>query len=246
MRVEIPVVIIARNNLALTKKAVNSALAQDVPVEVLVVDNDSQDGTANWLRTKHLTTIFTGEQWSLAKCWNVALQALWKVGFDRALVLNNDVQVSPWACRVLNSHGGPFVTCVSVNNEEQFEMSTETHIETLKKAQRPHPDFSAFFIRKSVTDKIGWFDEECWPAYTEDAIAHLKMHRAGIQAVCIDVAFLHYGAGTLKQADPGEAARIRRGADANRQRFKRLYGCLPGSPEYYAMFGSTEPAPHSM
>lgn len=242
----IPVVIVTRNGLALTKKTLASVIAQDVPIEVVIVENNSSDGTAQYLSTKNITVIHAPEQWALAKCWNVALQCLWKAGWDRAAILNNDVELSPWSLRVLDSHGGPFITCVSVNTQEQFEAAAEEDIESLRKRERPHPDFSAFFIRKSVTDKIGWFDEECWPAYTEDAIAHLKMFRAGIKAVCIDIPFLHHGASTLKQSDLGEAAGIRRGADANRQRFKKIYGCLPGSPEYYALFGSTEPAPHAM
>lgn len=242
----VPVVIVARGNLALTKRAVNSALAQDVPVEVLVVNNFSQDGTAQWLSTKPISTIHALEQWSLSKCWNMALKALWKIGYDSVLLCNNDVVLRPDTISILASHGGEFVTCVSVSSEDQLGEVGDRTIEDLRKAQRFHPDFSSFFLRKSVTDRVGFFNEDYFPAYGEDSEFHIRCFRAGVHAVCIDLPFLHYGASTLKQADPGEAARIRRGADANRLRFKKIYGCLPGSPEYYAMFGSTEPAPHSM
>ncbi len=73
----IPVVLVARNNLHLTKLALRSVLGQDHPVEVLVVDNCSTDGTAQWLRTKSVTSIFPSGQKSLAWCWNSALRALW-------------------------------------------------------------------------------------------------------------------------------------------------------------------------
>lgn len=231
-----PVIIIARNNLALTKKAVNSALSQNVPVEVLVVDNASTDGTAHWLQTKPIATIYTGEQWALSKCWNAALKALWKLGYDRALVCNNDIVLRPDAVKLLNAHGGPFVTCVSVDTADRMGVEGDREIDTLRETERPHPDFSAFLIRKEVTDKVGWFDERCFPAYTEDSDYHVRIHRMGLRAVCIDVPFLHYGAGTLKSASVQDAAKIRRGADANRQRFKQQYGCLPGTPEYEALF----------
>jgi GT2 family glycosyltransferase len=101
---------------------------------------------------------------------------------------------------------------------------------------QPHPDFSCFLIHKRVTDKVGWFDEEYTPAFCEDCDYHVRMHRAGIRAVCLDLPFLHHGSMTVKNAESGEQARIKRGADQNRERFRQKYGCLPGTKEYEALF----------
>lgn len=232
----VPVVIVTRNNLHLTKRTLKSVLEQDVPVEVLVVENDSSDGTAQYLATKHLTVIHTQEQWALAKCWNVALQRLWKAGWKSALVLNNDCEVAPCTARVLSAMNWPFVTCVSVNSEEQFNREPEIDLDRLRATARPHPDYSCWMIRKEVTDKNIWFNEECFPGYCEDSYHHKSLHDTGITARCIDLAFLHHGASTLKHATPREARIIREGADRNRQRFKAKYGCLPGTPAYEALF----------
>lgn len=233
---QIPVVVVARNNLQLTKRTVASALNQDVPVELLVVDNASSDGTAAWLSSKTFARIHTGEQWSLAKCWNVALKALWKAGHERALVLNNDLEIAKCTARTLDAINGPFVTCVSVGSAEQFDADIQPDIEELRAGARPHPDYSCWMIRKSVTDRNIWFNEECWPGYCEDSFHHKALHDAGIHAMCVSLPFLHHGSSTLKNADEGEASRIRRGADANRARFKAKYGCLPGTPEYEELF----------
>ncbi len=241
----IPVVIVTRNGLSLTKKAMASVIAQDVPVEVLVVDNQSSDGTRQWLGTKRVATIMTDTQWSLAKCWNTALRSLWKSGYDRALVLNNDIEIAPCTARVLDAIASPFVTCVSVDTEEQFHIP-EPSMEELIESQREHPDYSSVFIRKYVTDKNIWFNEECFPAYCEDAFHHKAMYDAGIKAICVSLPFLHHGASTVKNCGEAERIIIQRGAGRNRELFKKRYGCVPGSPDYYALFGATEPSPHAM
>ena len=102
--------------------------------------------------------------------------------------------------------------------------------------ERPHPDFSCFLIRPEVVERVGYFNEDYWPAFVEDCEYHVRMHRAGIEAVCIDVPFLHHGSATIKNASQAERNIIARGAAANRERFRREYGCLPGTPEYQELF----------
>lgn len=210
-------------------------LAQDIPVQLLVVDNRSTDGTAAWLLSKpNIATIFPQEQWSLAKCWNTGLRAIWRYGGTEALVINNDVSLRPDTARTLLSHGGEFVTGVSVDRYENWH--EDPAWKARMESERPHPDFSCFLICKSCTDRVGWFNEECFPAYAEDGEYHVRMHRAGVRAVCIDMPFLHHRGSTIGSADAGEIARIQRGADANRERFRQAYGCLPGSDEYNRLF----------
>ncbi len=233
-RAPIPVVVVCRNNLSLTKLAIRSTLAQDHPVELLVVDNCSTDGTSQWLRTKSLTVITPAEQWSLARCWNSALQALWAAGHDRALVINNDVEIQPGTARKLSEFGGEFVTGVSVGSFQDPQDDPEWKARMA--VPRPHPDFSCFLITRTCTDRVGWFNESYFPAYCEDSEYHVRMHRAGVQAVCLDVPFLHHRGSTIGHAGTGEVARIRRGADRNRERFRQEYGCLPGSDGYQELF----------
>ncbi len=237
---KIPVVIVTRNGIALTKKTLASVLKQDVPVEPLIIENFSNDGTAQYLATKNVAVIHAPEQWSLAKCWNVALQALWKAGHSQAILANNDIAMRSDCSRLLSAHGGPFVSCVSVNDEAQLGEPGDRDIETLRSGQRERPDFSCFLIRKSVTDTVGWFDEDCWPAFTEDSRFHVRCHRKGVRCVCIDLPFLHFGSATIKQCDEGERARIQRGAQKNRETFKRLYGCFPGQTVPYDALFSDE------
>lgn len=235
------IVIIARNNLHLTQKSVNSALRQTCAPSVWVVDNSSKDGTHNWLRSKGiLNPRFYWwsylKQRSLSFCWNDALTRAFNLGHTHVLVLNNDVQIRPdtfsslynWSI-TYNTH---FTTAVSVNSELELRPDDEPTTSS------PHPDFSCFMISKECWDRVGKFDASYYPAYCEDNDYHVRMHRAGIKAVSIDLPYLHYSAGTIKHADPAEVAEIKRGAQINREKFKNTYGCYPSDPEYAELFKS--------
>src|SRR6185369_2874361 len=235
------IVVISRNNLHLTKKAVASFLAQDIPVQVLVINNASTDGTAQWLHSQPVYNIHYQSQKSVAECWNRALRLCFKDGTDHVLVANNDVELKPWTYRMLIEDGGGFVTAVGVNERKQFDEKPEPE------KKRDHPDFSCALIRKWVFDQVQ-FDEGCLIAFTEDSILHVEMHRKGIHAYCIGVPFLHVGSATVKLADPEESQRIREQADRNRERFYAIYGARIGTPEYEKLFtpetfGSAKPVP---
>jgi GT2 family glycosyltransferase len=224
-----------RDNLHLTKTAVESARQQDIPCDILIVDNASTDGTKQWLVGQHVAVISLPVQESLAACWNLGLQALFQAGRSHVLVCNTDIELRPDAYRLLLAHGGPFVSCVSVDSSDRLGTPGDREArEDL--GERPHPDFSCFLIRPEVTDKVGWFNETYYPAFVEDCEMHVRMHRAGVPAVCIDVPFLHHGSATIKNASMSERNMIARGAAANREKFRREYGCLPGTPEYQDLF----------
>ena len=242
------IVVIARNNIHLTKAAVKSFLAQDIGnVAVLLINNASTDGTAAWMATlpASIRQIHLSGQKSVAESWNYGISWCFKQGADRVLVCNNDVVIGPetFAClsafcdhkngvEGLDKSRPAFVTCVGVNLPEQNHhpaLEWSYHI-------RPHPDFSCFMITNGVFDEVGPFDEEMKIAYCEDSDYHVRMHRAGIKAVCVDIPFLHQGAATIKMAGIDEAETISHQAALNRERFYAKYGVRIGTPEYDTLF----------
>ena len=230
------IITVARNNLQLTKQAVRTAMEQDVPCEVLVIDNCSTDGTIDWLKTRDVARFFNQVQLSLAACWNQALKILWRIGCEEALVVNNDVELRPDTYRLLRALELPFVTCISVRDHKHLGVRGDRDEEMLLKSGNPHLDFSCFMIRREVTDQVGWFDASYYPAFCEDNDYHVRMHRAGIRAVAVNLPFLHHGSQTIRTAEAGERERIQRGAGANRERFREKYGCLPGTLQYEGLF----------
>lgn len=230
---------VTRNNLHLTKAAVKSVLSMTetdgMSIFLLVVDNSSTDGTASWLHTKStVATYHLKDQYSLAKCWNIGLKTLLRSGYKEALVINNDVELRPDTYELLSGYGADFVTGVGTSTDIACQGVRDAA--DLESTENNHPDFSCFMIRKTVTDRVGWFDEDYYPAFYEDNDYHVRMHRAGIRAVSVDVPFLHHGSQTIKQAEPGEQKLIMRYADLNKERFRQKYGCVPGTPEYDKLF----------
>lgn len=232
------ILMVCRNGVSLTKAAVRSALDQDVPCDLMVIDNVTSDGTAAWLRTKRIALCTLSVQHSLSACWNKGIKAFFGQGYSEVLVINNDVSIREDTYRVLVSTQLPFVTAVSVNSLSQVGQAgdKDKQLSVMITQARPHPDFSCFMIRKEVFKRVGGFEASYFPAYVEDCDYHVRMRRAGIKAVCIDLPFYHAAAQTIDKADAGERERIKRGADMNRQMFRRAYGCLPGTPEYQELF----------
>lgn len=232
-----PVIIPILNGRELTKDCIKSVLAQDVPVEVYVIDNGSNDGSAEMLRAwgdKRVHYV-PARRPSVAASWNYGLDYVFSNGATHALVLNNDTLLRPDSVRLLLTENAPFVTCVGNGNPKCVEGPWNLPTNP----PRPHPDFSCFLISRECYDKIGRFDEKFIGAYAEDADFHIRMHKAGINAYCIDIPFYHYAAGTIKEsADP---TGIQTQADKNRAYFKQKWGCEVGSKEYYAMFGHGTP-----
>jgi len=251
-----PILCPVRNNLALNREAVRTFLAQDIGnVEVLIIDNDSQDGTAQWLWSQPVQTVTFRPGKSVAASWNFGLRHFFgNLRAEYVLVVNNDVELRPDTYRHLVNDGGLFVTAVGTRDRAKIAPITLAQVPgTLHSIHQPpdparkrhHPDFSTYLIRRECWERVGPFDECFVGGYCEDASYDARMYRAGIKAYCLDLPFLHYGAQTLANADQVEAAAIRYNADKNRKLFKEMYGVEVGSAGYYSLFGDWKNGPPS-
>jgi len=224
------------NNVHLTKAAVKTFIKQDIPeVRVLLLNNGSTDGTAEWARTMYpkVVTLYQTPPYSVAQSWNRGLTLLFgnlpQEPNAHVLVCNNDVELRPDTYRLLLEDGGGFVTAVGVDDKEMLAT-------TVPGGKRPNPDFSCYLIRREVWDKVGRFDEKFETAFCEDWDFHVRLHKAGVDAHCIDIPFYHVGSATVNNMPPEEQEAVLKQADKNRQYFKEKWGCDGGSPEYYELF----------
>jgi|SRR5262245_836 len=258
------IIVPVRNNLYLTRKAVKTFREQDIgDVRIIIIDNASSDGTAQWLSTqKDILQVRYDPPKSVAESWNIGLDWVFgtRIGMgnaDYALVVNNDVELRPDTYRWLVANGGGFVTAVGTNDPEKVKplgwdallpepiaevvASNPTYPTPDPNYNRPHPDFSCFLIRREVYEKVGMFDENFKIAYCEDGDYDMRMWQSGIRAYCIDLPFLHHGAGTVKNGTLKEQRIIHAQAEKNREYFAKKHGVRMGSQEYYEKLGKWGP-----
>jgi len=189
---------------------------------------------------------------SLSAVWNRALAFVWELGGTEALVCNNDVRLHRQTYEVLlktlQSEEALFVTAVGVR-EGQYDPAvkydpiagTKEGWLTARSA-RGGPDFSCFLIAKGGHDKYP-FDERFIPAYHED----LDMHRRymlggdGDKIFSVNLPFLHYASGTLKQYTPEQRAKFNAAFAACKAYYTQKWGGPPNEETFHTPFLQGDP-----
>lgn len=228
-----PVLILTHNNLELTKRCVESVLAQDIPTKVVIVDNGSTDGTDEWSREKGYRWFGFNHNAGVSKGWNAGLDwFLSAMPREHVLCVGNDTILAPWTYSALLSANVPFVTGVDVGMSQLPEKPDVFPLS-------PHPDFSCFLMRRECWEKVGPFDERM-VNYCGDTDYHVRAHRLGIQLWKASVPYNHERSSTMNRANSQEKAHLQWQANKDREVFKSIYGCLPGTAAYNDLFKEVE------
>jgi GT2 family glycosyltransferase len=223
-----PVLLLTRNNLSLTKRCIESVRQQDIPVAIGVIDNGSRDGTCEWLSDQpDIQAAYFGSNKGVSHGWNVGLGMVF-LAHEHCLVIGNDTVLGPWTYSALLSANVPFVTGVDVGMDPLPEKPDVLPL-------APHPDFSCFLIRRSCWEAIGPFSE-AMVNYCGDTDYHVRAHRLGIPLWKASVPYNHERSSTMNRALPDEQKALHAQAARDREVFRTLYGCLPGSKEYEQLF----------
>lgn len=241
-----------------TEAALSDCLAQSVPTRVLVVNQGVDDVFRDRLERIAESTPDRVLVWShqpplpaLAATWNRALDFVWAVGGEEALVVNNDVRLSRgtvWGLQtILRRARALFVSAVGVT-AEQFDPQAETVVTTYFDAEEDRettaamkggPDFSCFLISKECHDRFR-FDEGFIPAFCEDLDYHRRLMLAGEGAriFSVNLPYLHYASNTLKTFGEVEASRIRALIEKqSRAYYAKKWGGPVNAETYLVPFG---------
>ncbi|MEO8092628.1 MAG: glycosyltransferase family 2 protein [bacterium] len=239
------VVVVTYENLALTRLCLESLLHSrgDSPLEVIVVDNGSRDGTTQYLaglatRHRHVRILLNGYNAGFAGACNQGLEL---ARGDRLVLLNNDTMLAPGTFPRLLAHlDDPTVGLVGpvtnrIGNEAEVATEYRTWGQFLAEAEAraaTHPGRSfelavpAMFclaMTRATYERLSPLDTRFEVGMLEDDDYAERARAAGYRLLCAeDVLVHHFGEASFGKLVPtGEHARLLR---ANQQRFEEKWG----------------------
>ncbi|WP_448675499.1 glycosyltransferase [Pseudomonas nicosulfuronedens] len=207
------VIVVTYNNLALTQVCLASLERSYPSLQIIVVDNASSDGTAEYLQTwvtaaSGRQVILNDENLGFAAANNQGLKV---ADGDYLLLLNNDTQVAPGALRTLLNHLqrdprigliGPVTN--NIGNEAKIDITYERP-EDMPRAAARHTRqrcgelfpirtlaFFCVMLPRSTYENIGALDEAFGLGFFEDDDYCRRIEQAGLSLMCAEDAFVHH------------------------------------------------------
>ena len=194
----IDIVIPVLNHLHYTKQCLEDLFANTgSPISVIVVNNGSEDGTAGYLASLSALTVIGNEtNRGCAAAWNQGVKAgtsPWVV------ILNNDVLLPQgWLEGLLTYAEGSGADIVSPGMRGgACDYDVATYAVSYMKAMIPaarkgEAHGVCFMVRRSVFEKIGYFDENFRIGQYEDADFFRRARQAGYVLAITGRSFIHH------------------------------------------------------
>lgn len=238
------IIIPVHNCLHYTEQLV-SWLVGNIKHPIIIIDNASTDGTqafcAKFNKIPYIKTIRNNENVGVAAAWNMGIiEARKNPECEFYLVLNNDIlirqntifKMATFLSLTKSALVSAFNVASQLKRDTEFSVMPIPAISITSEA----PDFSCFMIRKETIDKIGYFDENFYPAYFEDNDYHYRIKIAGETALKLhDAIYYHYQSQTIKE---GGNVRVLSNANylTNKVYYKSKWGGYPGEEKYTIPF----------
>lgn len=210
----VSIVIPLYNQLKFTKLCIES-LQATLPVwpEIILVDNASTDGTADYLKAISKVKVISNiENLGFAGGCNQGIKA---ATGDWVVVLNNDVIVAPgWLDGMLNAAEYWKLQIVTpAIREGEFNYDINAYADELTSRmrlviRRGKTNGICFMVHRKVFETIGLLDEKFLIGQYEDKDFFLRASRAGFSLGTVGSAFLHhFGSVTQKAMKRNQAPR---------------------------------------
>ena len=210
------IVILSYNTLQYLKLCLESIRRYTEPgsYELIIVENASRDGSAEWLRqdqdrVRDMKVIFNRENVGFPKGCN---QGMALASGEEILLLNSDTIVTPrWLtqlrCALYADERNGAVSCAAnqVSNYQQVKTDGYSdfagllsfaerfnHTDPAKWERRTMLVGFCFFLRRSVYESLGGFDERFSPGNFEDADYSIRMLQAGYHLIFAGDTFIHH------------------------------------------------------
>lgn len=214
------IIILTYNGLRYSKKCMESIRKYtEKDYEIIVIDNNSNDGTKNWLKMqKDIKVVYNKENLGFPKGCNQGINV---ASGDDVLLLNNDVIVTYnwlrnlrmclYSSKQIGAVGPVTNRCSngqSINIKHNSISGMLKWCERYNKSnyckwqQKDRLVGFCLLIKKEVINKIGLLDERFSPGNYEDDDYSLRIRKAGYKLVlCKDTFIYHYGGVSFSTCD---------------------------------------------
>ena len=179
---KVMVVMLTYNLIIWTKVALESIRSWH-DYEIMVVDNESTDGTQDYLKAKGIN--FVSKRCGVAAAQNIAFREFLKGDADYVLLLNNDVvlhydTIDSLVRTMEADQSLSAVTSTESQNIAPWMIDTAKGSRGLTDIIDIGPGaYSCTLFRRNIVESIGLFDEHFTPRYIEDNDYTLRLRLAG-------------------------------------------------------------------
>lgn len=210
------IIILTYNNLEYTKRCIKSIekYTEKDTYEVIVVDNNSTDGTKEWLKQKHgIKLILNSKNAGFPKGCNQGI--MYAKNDNDILLLNNDTIVTNnWLKNLkICLYSAENIGAVgAVCNHDENRQGVEFNYNDIEQMQRlatinNHSDSSRWeekvfligfclLMKRSVVDGLKGLDVKFTPGYVEDNDLSLRIVNLGYKLILCHDCFIHHYLGT--------------------------------------------------
>lgn len=235
------VFMMAYNNAAMTKEAIESVFAQTIPCHLVVVDNGSVDETPDMLRNivcpaPHKFSFERNrENIAPTKVANYHLENLFD-SHSYVLCCANDVVLPLTFYEEMLKYPRGIVAASEIKDRPVYDEYTKTMPPVVAVSENTH--MAVMLLRKwcyeAVMAKDGYFMDERYFNYCSDCDLALRVSACGIRGVQTNLPFWHFGSASHRLAPQEDGDKMRQGAEADRQRFFERWGFRVFDPQYSA------------
>lgn len=209
------------NRYDLLKKCVNSIYLGNInPDRLIIVDNGGALDFNEFSMYENVSIFKPGNNYGVARSWNWLIQQT-KLQHP-ILITNDDVEFSENDIQKFYS---------GYENGNDFIYTENTS---------PLNMYSCFLISPNIIKKVGWFDENFYPAYYEDNDYAYRMKLAGIEFNSVATNISHVGSATIKSFSEAEISMHHNQFRNNTVYYTRKWGGLPGKEVYITPFGDLD------
>lgn len=218
------------NLLNMTKKAIASIKSKH-NYKLMVVDNESTDGTQEWLKEQGIS--FVSKKSSVSEAQNIAMTEFLTGDGKYFIFLNNDIVLRMdyideliAAQKRTGAWGlvGSITRSVPAWAIDDIKITDKWDKECI---DIPAGSYSATLLTRKCIEKVGFFDEQYTPRYIEDNDYTLRIRLSGGSFFLTNYAQFFHVLGATVKSHPEEMKRYGERWDKNIAKFKTKFGIHP-------------------